>query len=815
MLLGEKCQNALCYVDSFCNSDEFMSIPELMRVELQNGGLWNNLIDLEVLKAWCGKSNNKLGLILPNYRLIEHFGFYDISIAQVRKILNIKDFSRNDRRLLVFNASCNILMIIRVASEENLKDEISDCMNDVNLFCLLFADRLEGSGVVVTGIVVHSGRNPHLGYKCCNRQNMVVSREVFECVENFEEFWKYFEEQSIFRDIKRRLVDGDKQKVFNTISIKLLANMAQYQHEIGENTVFPAKTKDAVKTFTHKHFFLTPDQMEIAYSKEKRVILTGDYGSGKTIIAQKMLRLLAPKLRDQEIMYYINFNRIDGSVRKNLEKLNPNISVLKGSSTLSNTIKFEMLGKKEYNNAINVNLIVDEYNGESLTKNESHTLAKWFTKKKQFKDSKIFIAVKPMQIHRVHFHYAYGEESEYLEKGYMFGELEKVMTLKRLHNVMRNTVTINRFVEITKEYLNNKTNQYVRQFKSDYPLLKGHIERKTYSKRQKAKTKETFKETKKSKVLSLSPTVYYRIPNLRKHKDLNIQLIHSSKLLHTVEPQQLKLTDFDELYKLTNFKVSGNSENHQKISTTFRYHFDSNIGHNISGPLPKLVKLPSLVTSKELIELHAIVFKITQLETRRNVLIHFEPDNPFWLTSLLSLKKIFPSLSITEDAVEFLSRSSENLVLIVNYKYVRGMEFSNVMILLDADEYYLKQFIPEVISRCQRNLTIITKLPEYQIDDSDSAINLLGYLEEVNVERRIMKTVTLNFCNCASKQRCNLKACQGNGYCHVIGQSNTFKYYEVHRYCQLYRELSEEIQQKIVPFAKTDCEFERMEAVRL
>ena len=394
MLLGEKRQNTLCYVDSFCNPDEVISIPELLRVEQQNGGLWNNLIDLEVLKAWCGKLNNKLGLILSNYRLSEHFGFYNISIAQVRKILNTKDFSRNDRRLLVFNASCNIVMIIRAASEENLKDEISDCMNDVNLFCLLLADRLEESGVVVTGIVVHAGRNPHIENKCHNCQNMVVSREVFESVESLEEFWKHFEEQSIFRDIKTRLVGGDKQKVFNTISNKLLANMAQYQHEISENTVFPAKTKDAEKKFSQKHFFLTPDQMEIAYCKEKRVILRGDYGSGKTIIVQKMLRLLAPKLRDQEMMYYINFNRIDGSVRKNIEKLNPNISVLKGSSTLSNVIKFEVFGKKEYNKANNVHLIVDEYNGESLTKKESHTLTKWFTKKKTIQEFQYFYSCR-------------------------------------------------------------------------------------------------------------------------------------------------------------------------------------------------------------------------------------------------------------------------------------------------------------------------------------------------------------------------------------------------------------------------------------
>ena len=794
MTLGGKVQNTLHYLELPWNSEEVMLIPGLMENEKQNESLWNNLINLEIMKAWCGKSSNKQGLILPNYRLMELFDFCGITIAQVTKILNMKDFSKNDRRLLVFNPSCSILLIIRVASDGNLKDEINECMNDVNMLCLLLADKLLGSGVVVTGLVTHLGENPHLENKCYNCQSLVVSKEVFESVESFDEFWKYHKDQKCFRLMKTSLGERDKENAFEAISRKLLACMAQFQHEIGENSILPSTLKDAAKNFPQKHFFLTPVQMEIAYCKEKRILVRGDYGSGKTIIALKKIDLLASKLRDRDMIYYIKFNSCYW-IRKKSTKLNPNIIVLNGCCTLTRTIKFEILSKKECNNANNIHLVVDEYNAESLTKKESRTLVKWFTQKRQFKDSNILIAVQPIQINRVDFHFAYGEESEYLEKGYMFGELEKAMTPKHLHYVMRNTVKINTLVEITKGYLSDKTNQYIRQYKSIDPWVIAHFESKADTKSQKPIT-----ETKKTKII--------KFHQFRSG-------FSSNGLLNVGTCKCQKLIDFDELHKLTNSINSGSCENQQKISTTYRYQQDSNIGHHVLGPLPKLIKLPSVVTQKELIELIAIVFKITKNEHRRTVCIHFEPDNPWWLRRLLTLSKIFPFLSITESVGDFLSCSNENLVLIVNYRYVRGLEFSNVIIFLDANEYHLKQFIPEAMVRCQRNLAIVTKLPESETDDYDSAINLLGYWEEVNVEKRIMKTLHLQFCNCASRQRCNSKVYQGNGYCHVISQTKTVKYYEVHRYCKLYRELSEEIQHKVIPYKNGDDQPKHREAIRL
>ena len=53
-------------------------------------------------------------------------------------------------------------------------------------------------------------------------------------------------------------------------------------------------------------------------------------------------------------------------------------------------------------------------------------------------------------------------------------------------------------------------------------------------------------------------------------------------------------------------------------------------------------------------------------------------------------------------------------VLLSDFKGISGLEFKNVIVAVDADEYYLRQLVVDVISRCTCNLVIIlfNKKPE-------------------------------------------------------------------------------------------------------
>ena len=55
------------------------------------------------------------------------------------------------------------------------------------------------------------------------------------------------------------------------------------------------------------------------------------------------------------------------------------------------------------------------------------------------------------------------------------------------------------------------------------------------------------------------------------------------------------------------------------------------------------------------------------------------------------------------------------------------MEFSDVVLLLDANEYHLKQFIPEAMARCQSHLSIVIKPNKNEERRDDAVLELVEY----------------------------------------------------------------------------------------
>ena len=160
--------------------------------------------------------------------------------------------------------------------------------------------------------------------------------------------------------------------------------------------------------------------MGIAHSWENRIILKGDYGTGKTIICIKKIEILSTVLRDRETMFYINFqgkSELDRVVSKQIKGFHQNRKVLTSDSTFANITESKILPREERVGRKMVHLLVDEYNTESLTKEQLNTLVKLFSKKEHFKKSKILLAIQPLEIKATDLHYIHGEESEYRENG--------------------------------------------------------------------------------------------------------------------------------------------------------------------------------------------------------------------------------------------------------------------------------------------------------------------------------------------------------------------------------------------------------------
>ena len=143
--------------------------------------------------------------------------------------------------------------------------------------------------------------------------------------------------------------------------------------------------------------------------------------------------------------------------------------------------------------------------------------------------------------------------------------------------------------------------------------------------------------------------------------------------------------------------------------TKYRFTCHLEIGHGINGLLPKLIKLQKSSDScDEIVLIAFLLLEIVKINLKSIAIIHFDKSDPLWLELLFKVNNFFSRYNSDKQRKRIL-RSSSNMVLVNNYSCVKGLEFSEVLLILDADEYHLKQFIPEAMAKCMDNVSILVR----------------------------------------------------------------------------------------------------------
>ena len=260
--------------------------------------------------------------------------------------------------------------------------------------------------------------------------------------------------------------------------------------------------------------------------------------------------------------------------------------------------------------------------------------------------------------------------------------------------------------------------------------------------------------------------------------------------MHASSVYSKEIIDYDVLYKVTSTSCRTNKTNLQKVITKYCYPCDSEIGHGINGPLPKLIKLPKTSDPCETIVLIAfLLLEIINIESKKIAIIHFDKNEPDWFQLLFKVASFFPGVTVTNNTGEFL-QSSSNMVLVNNYNCVKGLEFSEVLLILDEDEYHLKQFIPEAMARCMNNLAILVRPKPKENLNSETIKDLLHHWEVSNETGKPVLEIL------------SLKVCSGNAFkkhenekeTHCKLEKSEYFSYKIHKNCGRYKHLSKAIQ---------------------
>ena len=876
----QRCQNLLCTFFSRDGKDSgIITFPETS-VTAQGKKPWQNV--MSTLKKWCENSNSDsvkpkddaTGIIIRNYDLKNHLDFCKVTDDTKKNCLPFLlkysegkfKFHENDQRFLVFNPSEKIILVIRMVDAQKsgeLKNEAHLCIDEVNVVCLLLRDELKDSGVIVTGLVTYSGEDAH-SESCTHCDNFIVSYKIFNSVEEFVLFWRSFAKENISERLGKYLKarrNIDTAKVFQAVGGKILGYLAHLQFEKLEEPVLPVKENNPPGNIKQAELLLDRYQMEIAYSDKKRILLCGNYGTGKTVVALKKLELLYKCLKEKEVIYYVNFagkSKLDCMITQKF-KTYEKLRVLRGRFFLSDIVKKEILAKEEKNKSETIHVIVDEYNSQFLPPEESEELYRLFTEVEQFENSTLLIALQPIKIDRFNFFSVAGKRQKDLHKQHAFEPLKTIMTKYELKYVMRTTIQINKLAEITQNHLSKKSNQYIHS----------HLPNKissSHSKMEKRKSESSpdyprkrIRSSQNSSPISNPPSnitsdnscelsnpgaeialidLQERIDddklisgeiNRESSSHKSAPAVSSSSSIASVIPSgtatsqssSSTIIDFDESCKSASTPSKRGEKNLPKTVTKYSYTCDSIIGHNIDGPLPILIEFEKTHNHKKLLVLIAFFLeKVIHIESKSIAILHFESTNAPWLYQLLQLESCFEDLTLTDDAEEFLaSRSDKKIVLVSSYNTVKGLEFSEILLILEKDEYYLKQYIPEAITRCTSNLSVLIR-PSWNQKNrklSNTVKTLVGHWKERNMassdkKNCILKLLKLGFC---SKKPCIKFNENGISCPDAEGSSEIFSFYGVHTNTKWYKRLLKEVDEKIVPMLQLDDKTKEEEATAL
>ena len=281
------------------------------------------------------------------------------------------------------------------------------------------------------------------------------------------------------------------------------------------------------------------------------------------------------------------------------------------------------------------------------------------------------------------------------------------------------------------------------------------------------------------------------------------------------------MIDIDECYKSVSTPSNGGEKNLPKTVTKYSYTCDSYIGHNIHGPLPILIEFQKTYNRKKLLALIAFFLKkVIHIESKSIAILHFESTNAPWLYQLLQLESCLENLTLTGDVETFLaSRSDKNIVLVNSYDVVKGLEFSDILLILEKGEYYLKQYIPEAITRCTSNLSVLIR-PSWNLKNRNppnTVKHLVDYWKEKNMVSSnkgeyILNLLTLGFCSNKSCKTFNEKSTSCPD---PEGSLEIPSFCGVHTHTKWCKRLLKEIDEKIVPILQLDDKTKGEEATAL
>ena len=739
----------------------------------------------------CSENQGR-GFVFKNYDIVKHLEFLGYDKATLKAKLG----QTQTGKCISYVAYVEQKNVIYICEKVLNGSNMSQCLNNISViikyFLTLYNRELQKSKVNVIGLLIRENEKQEL-VECRFCGLFSPSYKHFESPASFKNWLKLTETYERRWDVPNA---KEKNKLFNDLAAEILCFMAL------QEKCLPTHTDDKSQQFKQTYLLYTPQQMDIHFSNAKHVVIQGSYGSGKSILGLKKVELIWKRLKENEKIIYLNFDlksKLHFLMEENLKKYvripsrkikrinsigsileSPSQSIfvchnkagVKLSLILEETVKLN-LNTLETAKII-FHLIIEEYDGETLSVDEAAKVTE-LVQGTGLLESNIVLLAQPLTKKRS---FSIDKKS-YEKKTCMFHNLESTFKIVKLTEVLRCTNEICSITKSTQSFVQNKDNVFVTEM--DAPFLE-------HEQQDNDKNQMISFTTQESNYTEMEPSVM--LENSRNEKVLN-PIDDISQTNESLDPG----IDLDQVFKRSSYlqeEIAGKS----KIISKFGFLCEPKQGVDIKWSKPNLVEISEEIksTSDMLVISLGLVLKYFIGKNKATTVLYMDDEEPGTLRKIIELLQKGESFLHTQDIETYLKESRQsNVIFSSNFRSVNGMEFDHVVIVVSQSEYYLKCYLPQAISRCTYDLTIVL-LPEddsYKISSGtryEETKGTVGNMIEELKRARLLKQMVVTEC----------KACEEDCYC-LSNDTDNKQTFGVHthsvqykNYLSLLRECTEE-----------------------
>ena len=716
---------------------------------------------------------------------MNHLQFLGYNVSSINAKLGIS-LKNQSISYIAYIEQKNVLLICeKKVNGYSMNQCLKNIVIMVKYFLILYNSKIQASGLVIIGVFIREKENQNELLECNFCDLFSPSYEVFESPATFKHWLKCIENYGDWWDLGNPIKGN---KLFDGLAAEILCFMAVQEKGL------PLLTDDKKQQFKQTYLLYTPQQMDILFSDAKHVVIQGSYGSGKSILGLKKLELISKNFKQDEGIIYINFDsksklhflmeknvreyvrissrkiKLINSIRQIPESPNGLIYVCHNreghnlSIILQETVNLNMRGLKVPKTKFliarkvkkrNFHLIVEEYDGETLVHNEAAKIVK-LVQSSEFQQSNIIILAQPLMKKRI------------LKKGKkiferetcMFHKLEDVFKIVKLEEVLRCSNEICSITKVTQNFVENKDSVFTTAM--EIPNKSCMV---WHSPQDSNYPDETYLSIKTLEIEESNKDKFLTVNNLSKTE---------KKPGHKIDLDQA----FEKYAQLEKNSNAGKN----KIISKFGFLCQPRRGVDIEGLKPNLIEF-----SEEIIDLTSdiavislsLVLKEFIGKNKTTTLLHIADEQPEILKRAV---KLFPRLFddddvlYTESVEEYLQGKKSKMIFSSNFHSVNGMEFDHVVILVSQSEYFLKYYLPQVISRCTYHLTFVL-LPKERESTKQGYLKRLSSAFTRKKEDETQETVACIIEEFKRERLMNrvfvteCQACEENCHCYSISDA--------------------------------------------